>query len=92
MIIGRLLTTATRLLSRLSAVLALYCAAADHAGIATQMVVEKQLAAQGKDRREMGREAFEKEVRGAVQLMDWVARPRLAPSFQGCSSILRSAL
>ena len=34
----------------------------DHAGIATQMVVEKMLAAQGKDRRSMGREAFEKEV------------------------------
>ncbi|KAL4517680.1 hypothetical protein Ndes2526A_g02065 [Nannochloris sp. 'desiccata'] len=34
----------------------------DHAGIATQMVVEKMLAAQGKDRRAMGREAFEKEV------------------------------
>lgn len=28
-----------------------------------QMVVEKQLAAQGRDRREMGREAFEAEVR-----------------------------
>ncbi|MEQ8965333.1 MAG: valine--tRNA ligase [Azospirillaceae bacterium] len=30
----------------------------DHAGIATQMVVERNLAAEGKDRREMGREAF----------------------------------
>jgi len=30
----------------------------DHAGIATQMVVEKSLAAQGQDRKEMGREAF----------------------------------
>jgi valyl-tRNA synthetase len=34
----------------------------DHAGIATQMVVEKMLAAEGRDRRDMGREAFEKEV------------------------------
>ncbi|KAI3430578.1 hypothetical protein D9Q98_005171 [Chlorella vulgaris] len=34
----------------------------DHAGIATQMVVEKQLAEQGQDRRNMGREAFEAEV------------------------------
>lgn len=34
----------------------------DHAGIATQMVVEKQLAAEGRDRRSMGREAFEAEV------------------------------
>jgi len=30
----------------------------DHAGIATQMVVERNLAAEGKDRRAMGREAF----------------------------------
>jgi valyl-tRNA synthetase len=34
----------------------------DHAGIATQMVVERQLAEQGLDRRAMGREAFEKKV------------------------------
>ncbi|MDM1707401.1 valine--tRNA ligase [Thiopseudomonas alkaliphila] len=30
----------------------------DHAGIATQMVVERQLAAQGQDRHDLGREAF----------------------------------
>ena len=30
----------------------------DHAGIATQMVVERQLAAKGEDRRAMGRQAF----------------------------------
>jgi len=30
----------------------------DHAGIATQMVVERQLAAEGKSRHDMGREAF----------------------------------
>ena len=34
----------------------------DHAGIATQMVVERQLAAEGTDRRAMGREAFEARV------------------------------
>ena len=34
----------------------------DHAGIATQMVVERQLAEQGLDRRQLGREAFEKKV------------------------------
>ncbi len=34
----------------------------DHAGIATQMVVERQLAAQGMNRRDMGREAFLKKV------------------------------
>jgi valyl-tRNA synthetase len=34
----------------------------DHAGIATQMVVERKLAAEGKDRRTMGREAFLAEV------------------------------
>lgn len=44
------------------AFLCLVPAAADHAGIATQMVVEKQLAAEGRDRRSLGREAFEAEV------------------------------
>ena len=34
----------------------------DHAGIATQMVVERLLASEGQDRREMGREAFLKRV------------------------------
>jgi valyl-tRNA synthetase len=34
----------------------------DHAGIATQMVVERQLAEEGLDRRTMGREAFEQRV------------------------------
>lgn len=34
----------------------------DHAGIATQMVVERRLAAQGKDRRSMGRDKFLEEV------------------------------
>jgi valyl-tRNA synthetase len=34
----------------------------DHAGIATQMVVERLLAKEGKNRREMGREAFLERV------------------------------
>ncbi|MBL7960732.1 valine--tRNA ligase, partial [bacterium] len=34
----------------------------DHAGIATQTVVEKQLKSEGKDRRQMGRDAFVEEV------------------------------
>jgi len=34
----------------------------DHAGIATQNVVEKQLAAEGKDRHELGREQFIERV------------------------------
>ena len=34
----------------------------DHAGIATQMVVERQLGEQGKDRRDMGRDEFIKTV------------------------------
>src|SRR6186713_3483452 len=34
----------------------------DHAGIATQIVVEQQLAAEGGDRREIGREAFVERV------------------------------
>jgi valyl-tRNA synthetase len=34
----------------------------DHAGIATQMVVERKLAEEGLDRRQMGREKFEERV------------------------------
>ncbi len=34
----------------------------DHAGIATQMVVERQLGQQGKTRHDLGREAFVKEI------------------------------
>jgi valyl-tRNA synthetase len=34
----------------------------DHAGIATQMVVERKLAEEGLDRRELGREKFEQRV------------------------------
>jgi valyl-tRNA synthetase len=34
----------------------------DHAGIATQMVVERDLAKQGLDRRDLGRDEFEKRV------------------------------
>lgn len=34
----------------------------DHAGIATQMVVERVLAEEGRNRHEMGREAFEKRA------------------------------
>ncbi|MFN6954014.1 MAG: class I tRNA ligase family protein, partial [Acetobacteraceae bacterium] len=37
---------------------ALWMPGTDHAGIATQMVVERLLASQGLDRRGMGREAF----------------------------------
>ncbi|WP_027284117.1 valine--tRNA ligase [Rubritepida flocculans] len=41
---------------------ALWMPGTDHAGIATQMVVERLLAAQGQERRAMGREAFLRRV------------------------------
>jgi valyl-tRNA synthetase len=41
---------------------ALWMPGTDHAGIATQNVVERQLAAEGKDRHALGREAFIKRV------------------------------
>ena len=34
----------------------------DHAGIATEMVVERQLLEAGKTKKELGREKFEQEV------------------------------
>lgn len=40
----------------------------DHAGIATQMVVERQLAAQGQTRQELGRDAF------IDKIWDWKAQ------------------
>jgi len=40
----------------------LWQAGTDHAGIATQMVVERQLEAEGKSRHDLGREAFLKRV------------------------------
>ncbi len=45
---------------------ALYLPGADHAGIATQMVVERDLAKRGLNRHELGREAFVKHI------WDWV--------------------
>ncbi|MCB0390067.1 MAG: valine--tRNA ligase, partial [Bdellovibrionales bacterium] len=47
---------------RMSGFNALWLPGTDHAGIATQSVVEKQLAKEGLDRKEMGREAFVKRV------------------------------
>ena len=41
---------------------ALWVPGTDHAGIATQMMVERQLAAEGTDRKALGREAFEQRV------------------------------
>jgi valyl-tRNA synthetase len=47
---------------------ALWQPGTDHAGIATQMVVERLLAAEGLDRRSMGREAF------LARVWDWKAQ------------------
>ena len=41
---------------------ALWVPGTDHAGIATQMMVERQLAGEGRTRQELGREAFVKRV------------------------------
>jgi valyl-tRNA synthetase len=47
---------------RMRGFLTLWLPGADHAGIATQMMVERQLAKEGKNRRQMGREAFIERV------------------------------
>ena len=49
-------------LKRMQGFEALWLPGMDHAGIATQNVVEKQLAAQGATRHDLGREAFVKKV------------------------------
>jgi valyl-tRNA synthetase len=47
---------------RMSGDLALWLPGTDHAGIATQMMVERQLASENKTRQELGREAFVERV------------------------------
>ena len=47
---------------RMQGYAALWLPGTDHAGIATQMVVERELAAEGMDRLEMGRDAFVEQV------------------------------
>jgi valyl-tRNA synthetase len=47
---------------RMRGFITLWLPGADHAGIATQMMVERQLAKEGKNRRQMGREAFIERV------------------------------
>ena len=47
---------------RMRGFLTLWLPGTDHAGIATQMMVERQLAKEGKNRRDLGREAFVERV------------------------------
>src|SRR5579864_2851953 len=47
---------------RMRGFITLWLPGTDHAGIATQMMVEKQLEKEGKKRREMGREKFVERV------------------------------
>jgi valyl-tRNA synthetase len=47
---------------RMRGEVALWLPGTDHAGIATQMVVERQLAAEGITRQQLGREEFERRV------------------------------
>ncbi|HMW90995.1 MAG TPA: valine--tRNA ligase [Candidatus Obscuribacter sp.] len=49
-------------LKRMQGYSVLWQAGTDHAGIATQMVVERKLKAEGKNRHQMGREAFIEKV------------------------------
>ena len=50
---------------RMSGLPTLWLPGTDHAGIATQLMVERQLAAEGKNRRDIGREAF------TARVWDW---------------------
>jgi valyl-tRNA synthetase len=47
---------------RMSGLPTLWLPGTDHAGIATQLMVERQLASEGKNRRDLGREAFVQRV------------------------------
>ena len=50
---------------RMSGLPTLWLPGTDHAGIATQLMVERQLATEGKNRRDLGREAF------IARVWDW---------------------
>jgi valyl-tRNA synthetase len=50
---------------RMGGVPTMWLPGTDHAGIATQLMVERQLAAEGKNRRDIGREAF------VARVWDW---------------------
>jgi valyl-tRNA synthetase len=62
---------------------ALWVPGTDHAGIATQMMVERQLKAEGTDRHQLGRDAFEQRI------WDWKDKNQGAIEHQlrrlGCS-------
>ncbi len=60
---------------RMRGFITLWLPGTDHAGIATQMMVERQLAAEGKSRREIGREAFIARVWEWKQAL-WRRHPR----------------
>ena len=64
---------------------ALWVPGTDHAGIATQNVVEKMLAAEGKTRFDLGREAFVQAHRG-VRRRDGRRDPPAAASAIGASA------
>jgi hypothetical protein len=73
----------------------LWLPGADHAGIATQMLVERQLKAEGLDRREIGREEFPggagslrfKTPEGAMQIgAGALRRARTAGRYQRASA------
>jgi len=57
---------------------ALWQPGTDHAGIATQMVVERQLEGEGKNRHDMGRDAF------IERIWQWKVNPA-APSPDSCA-------
>ncbi len=49
----------------------------DHAGIATQMVVERQLAADGQTRHDLGRDAFVEKI------WEWIYYSPITPHGRG---------
>ncbi len=61
----------------------------DHAGIATQIVVERQLAKEGLDRHKIGREAFIERVWQWVQQYIWTRDYRRRYEKSLCASTMR---
>ena len=69
---------------RMSGDEALWVPGTDHAGIATQNVVEKQLAAEGKTRFDLGRDAFVERTAGFVETTGGVILQQLRALGASC--------
>ena len=76
---------------RMRGFITLWLPGTDHAGIATQVMVERQLAAEGKNRRDMTREAFVERV-WKWKMPVWRRHPRADEAAGGFGGLVARVL